>query len=98
MCRRTLMIAAILGRTGRNGFVICSKRIPLRRCSTLHRNQTWLSAATVILDAASFGLSALDFKGQPSALLCHTTGVRALRLLSELLGNTMALSGGLVAP
>ena len=49
---------------------------------TVHRNQTWLIAATVILDAASFCLAALDAKGQPSASLCHITGVRALRLIA----------------
>jgi len=54
---------------------------------TVHRNQTWLIAATVILDAASFCLSVLDAKGQPSALLCHTTGVRALSLIAAELAN-----------
>ena len=49
---------------------------------TVHRNQTWLIAATAILDAASFCISALDANGRPAALLCHTTGVRALRLIA----------------
>jgi len=49
---------------------------------TVHRNQTWLIAAAVILDAASFCLAALDAKAQPAALLCHTTGVKALRLIA----------------
>jgi hypothetical protein len=54
---------------------------------TVHSNQTWLIAAAVMLDAASFYLSALDAKAQPSALLCHTTGVNALRLIATQLGN-----------
>ena len=54
---------------------------------TVHRNQTWLIAAAVILDAASFCLCALDAKAQPAALLCHTTGVRALRLIAAQIGD-----------
>ena len=46
----------------------------------MQRGQTWLIGAVVILDAASFCLSVLDAKGLPSAVLCHTTGVKALRL------------------
>ena len=49
---------------------------------TVHRGQTWLIAAAVILDAASFCLSVLDAKGLPSAVLCHATGVKALRLIA----------------
>ena len=54
---------------------------------SVHRNQTWLIAAAVMLDTASFYLSALDAKARPSALLCHTTGVNALRLIATQLGN-----------
>ena len=49
---------------------------------TLHRNQTWLIAAAIMLDTASFYPSSFDAKAQPSALLFHTTGVRALRLIA----------------
>ena len=48
----------------------------------VQRGQTWLVGAVVILDAASFCLSVLDAKGLPSAILCHTTGVKALRLIA----------------
>jgi hypothetical protein len=54
---------------------------------TVHRNQTWLIAAAVMLDSASFYLSALDAKAQPAALLCNTTGVNALRLIATQLGD-----------
>jgi hypothetical protein len=49
---------------------------------SVHRGQTWLIAAVVILDAASFCLSVLDAKELPSAVLCHATGVEALRLIA----------------
>jgi hypothetical protein len=49
---------------------------------SVHRNQTWLIAAAVVLDTASFCLSALDAKAQPAAMLCHATGVGALRLIA----------------
>ena len=49
---------------------------------TVHRGQTWLIAAAVILDAAAFCVSGLEAGGSPSALLCHSTGVRALRLIA----------------
>jgi hypothetical protein len=48
----------------------------------VQRGQTWLVGAVVILDAASFCLSVLDAKGLPSAVLCHATGVEALRLIA----------------
>ena len=54
---------------------------------TVHSNQTWLIAAVIMLDSASFYLSALDAKAQPAALLSHTTGVNALRLIAAQLGN-----------
>src|SRR5260370_8277159 len=49
---------------------------------TVHSGQTWLAAATTILDAASFCISALDAKGLPSAGFCPTAGVTALRLIA----------------
>ena len=49
---------------------------------SVQRGQAWLIGAVVILDAASFCLSVLDAKGLPSAVLCHTTGVKALRLIA----------------
>ena len=54
---------------------------------TVHSGQTWLVAAATILDAASFCISALDAKGLPSAGLCHTTGVAALRLIAAELAD-----------
>ena len=54
--------------------------------------QTWLIAAAAILDAASFCISALDAKGLPSAGLCHTTGVRALRLIAAELADRRVAS------
>ena len=54
---------------------------------TVHSNQTWLIAAVVMLDTASFYLSALDAKAQPAALLCHSAGVRALRLIAVQIGD-----------
>jgi hypothetical protein len=59
---------------------------------TVHRGQTWLIAAVAILDAASFCISALDAKGLPSAGLCHTTGVRALRLMAAELADRRVAS------
>jgi len=49
---------------------------------TVHSNQTWLIAAAVMLDTASFCLAALDAKAQPAAILCRITGVNALRLIA----------------
>jgi hypothetical protein len=54
---------------------------------TVHRNQTWLVAAAVILDTAAFCLSSLEAGGQPSALLCHATGVKALQLMAAQLAD-----------
>ena len=48
---------------------------------SVHRSQTWLIAAAAILDAASLCVSGLEAGGQPSALSCHSTGVRALQLI-----------------
>jgi hypothetical protein len=38
---------------------------------TVHRRQTWLVAATVALDSASFYLSTLEGQKGPSATVCH---------------------------
>jgi hypothetical protein len=58
---------------------------------SVHRGQTWLVAAAAVLDAASFCLSTLDTKGLPSATVCHTTGVNALRLLAAELADHRAV-------
>jgi hypothetical protein len=50
---------------------------------SIHRGQSWLVAAIAVLDAASFSVAALDTSGRASARVCHTTGVGALKLLSE---------------
>jgi hypothetical protein len=50
---------------------------------TVHRGQTWLAAAAVALDSVSFYLSALDEQGMPSAIVCHRTGVDALRVVAD---------------
>jgi hypothetical protein len=49
---------------------------------TVHRGQTWLAAAAVALDSASFCLAALDMRGLPAAEICHQTGVHALQLIT----------------
>jgi hypothetical protein len=54
---------------------------------TMHRGQTWLAAAAVALDSASFCLAALDMHGLPAAAVCHRTGVDALRLITAQLTN-----------
>jgi hypothetical protein len=55
---------------------------------TVHPGQTWLVAAAVVLDSASFYLSTLEAPGIPSATVCHRTGVDALRLVAaELTGR-----------
>jgi hypothetical protein len=55
---------------------------------TVHPGQTWLAAAAVVLDSASFYLSTLKAPGMPSATVCHRTGVDALRLIAtELAGR-----------
>src|SRR5215469_4509213 len=55
---------------------------------TVQRGQTWLAAAAVALDSASFYLSALEERARSSATVCHRTGVEALRLIAaELAGH-----------
>jgi hypothetical protein len=54
---------------------------------TVHRGQTWLVAAAVVLDSVSFYLSALEARGMPSGMVCHRTGVDALRLIAAELAD-----------
>ena len=54
---------------------------------TVQRGQTWLAAAAVALDSASFYLSALEARGTSSAAVCHRTGVDALRLIAAELAD-----------
>jgi hypothetical protein len=49
---------------------------------TVHRDQSWLAAAAVALDSASFYLSVIEAPGAPSAAVCHRTGVDALRVVA----------------
>ena len=65
---------------------------------TIHRGQTWLVAAAAILDAVSFCISALDAKGSPSALLCHSIGVSALRLIAAELADDWVTEVGAREP
>jgi hypothetical protein len=57
---------------------------------TVHRRQTWLVAATVALDSASFYLSTLEGQKGPSATVCHRAGVDALRLIAGELADRRA--------
>jgi len=50
---------------------------------TLHRRQSWLRAAAVMLDAASFCLATLEGKGLASASVCRTTGIEALNVIAS---------------
>jgi len=54
---------------------------------TVQRGQTWLAAAAVALDSASFYLSALEERAMSSASVCHRTGVDALRLIAAELAD-----------
>jgi hypothetical protein len=54
---------------------------------TVHRDQTWLTAAAVALDSVSFYLSALEERAMSSASVCHRTGVDALRLIAAELAD-----------
>ena len=49
---------------------------------TVHRSQSWLTAAAVALDFVSVYLSTLEAPSAPSATVCHRTGVEALRLIA----------------
>jgi hypothetical protein len=59
---------------------------------TLHRRQSWLAAAAVVLDAASFCLATLEGKGLASASVCRTTGIEALHLIVSKLRSNRAFS------
>jgi hypothetical protein len=59
---------------------------------TVHRDQTWLAAAGVALDSASFYLSAIEAQGTLSATVCHRTGVDALRLVAAPFAGRYAAS------
>jgi hypothetical protein len=64
---------------------------------TVHRSQSWLTAAAVALDSVSVYLSTLEAPSAPSATVCHRTGVEALRLIAGELADHQvrreALSG-----
>src|SRR5262249_51242911 len=65
---------------------------------SVHRGQSWLVAAAVILDAASFWLSALDAKDHASADLCRKSGVNALMsIIVQHSGKRIRNAGGLTA-
>jgi hypothetical protein len=49
---------------------------------SVHRDQSWLTAAAVALDSASFFLAAIEARGVPSANACRQTGIRALSLIA----------------
>jgi hypothetical protein len=57
---------------------------------TLQRGQSWLTAASTLLDATSFSLAALECKGMAAARLCYDTGVYALRLLAAQTGRPIS--------
>jgi hypothetical protein len=49
---------------------------------SVHGEQTWLAAAAVALDSASFFLAAIEARGVPSATACCRDGIRALSLIA----------------
>jgi hypothetical protein len=49
---------------------------------SVHREQSWLVAAAIVLDTASFWISSLDTKDHASATLCYSTGVNALKSIA----------------
>ena len=56
---------------------------------TVHRGQSWLVAAAVVLDTASFWLSSLDARDHASATLCYSTGVNALKSIAAQHGRRL---------
>ena len=56
---------------------------------SVYPRMTWIGAAAVILDAASFALSSQKVKGLESARVCHAVGVDALHLIARELPGTM---------
>lgn len=65
---------------------------------TMHRGQSWLVAAAVALDSASFCLAALEMRGVPAAAICRKTGVDALRLIAAELADRREAAGRAAAP
>jgi hypothetical protein len=57
---------------------------------TLHRRQSWLIAAALMLDAASFCLATLEGKALASASVCRTTGIEALKVIAAKLSSSRA--------
>jgi hypothetical protein len=57
---------------------------------SVHSGHTWLAAAAVALDSASFYLSAIEEQGALSATVCHHTAVHALRLIAAELADRQA--------
>ena len=57
---------------------------------TLHRRQSWLVAAAVVLDAASYCLATLDGDALVSASVCRLTGIEALELIAARLHSNRA--------
>ena len=56
---------------------------------SVYSGRTWIGAAAVILDAASFALSSQKVKGLESARVCHAVGVDALRRIARELPGVM---------
>ena len=54
-----------------------------------YSGRTWIGAAAIILDAASFALSSQKIKGLKSARSCHAVGVDALRQIARELPGAM---------
>jgi hypothetical protein len=59
---------------------------------SVHRDQSWLAAAAVSLDSASFFLAAIEARGVPSANACRQTGIRALSLIAAEFADRRAAS------
>ncbi len=62
---------------------------------TVHRRQSWLTAAAFALDSVSFSLATLEAPGASSATVCHRTGVEALRLITDGLADYQVRREGL---
>jgi hypothetical protein len=48
---------------------------------SVRRGQSWLVAVAAMLDTVAFWLSALDFRDDGAASVCHATGVEVLKLI-----------------
>lgn len=68
--------------------------MPVVSCiPSVHRGQSWLLAATTMLDAASFSI-ALQIERRPgSAMLCYQAGVQAVRRIALGTGRGSARAG-----